>query len=270
MNKYQIFIALIVLFTSGLVKADLSDSALVPKEEMSFAKDYLNKIRTRDFEYVLSYIDPELSDQVSIEKIEEVAQYFPSGKVFSTELIGSKVNTFNSTWQGNFSFEYNFEGGWAVANVAMRRVADTSTVIGFNVYRTEASQKELNKFVLSGKTVFHYLILVLACVIPIFIFITLIYCIKTPIPKRKWLWVLFVLGGIGTVSINWVSGEYGFKIVQYLLFGAAANAGSGYAPWVISAGFPLGAIIFWFKRKSFIEQSKTNKSMQPTPPALVD
>jgi hypothetical protein len=79
--------------------------------------------------------------------------------------------------------------------------------------------------------------------------------------------VIFILGGIGTISINWVSGEYGFKILQYLLFGSGVNAASEYAPWFVTAGFPLGAIIFWFKRKSFIEQGKANNSM---PSALTD
>jgi hypothetical protein len=260
-NLKTIFSLLVILVTSA-AHADLSGSALVPKEEMNFAKSYLAEIRERDFEYVLSHIDPELSGQVSEEKLEEVAAYFPSGQLLSTELIGSQVNTLNETWQGNFSFEYEFESGWAVANVVMKRIGKETTVIGFNVYRTEASQKELNKFVLAGKSVLHYLVLVLACIIPIFILVTLVYCIKTPIEKRKWLWVLFILGGIGTITINWSTGAFGFKILQYQLFGAAAAAASEYAPWVITAGFPLGAIIFWFKRKSFIEQSKANKSSQ--------
>ena len=259
MKYLQVLVTLLALLAAFSTKADLSDSPLVPQEEMNFAKDYLSQVRGRNFNYVLSYID---SGQISEEKLEEVAAYFPSGQLLSTELVGSQVSTFNSIWQGNFSFEYEFESGWALANVVLRRVDDKTTVIGFNVYRTEASQKELNKFILSDKTVLHYFILVLACIVTVFILITLIYCIKTPIQKRKWLWVLFVLGGIGTISINWTTGLYEFNILQYQLFGAAAIAAGEYAPWVITAGFPLGAIVFWFKRNSFIEQDKANKSSQ--------
>jgi len=262
MKKLQVLVALLVLFAAFAAKADLSDSSLVPQEEMNFSKDYLSKIRGRDFDYVLSHIDPELIGQISEEKLEEIAAYFPSGQLLSTELIGSQVYNFNSTWQGNISFEYEFESGWALANVVLKRADDRTTVTGFNVYRTEASQKELNKFVLSGKTVLHYLVLGLAVVVPVFIIITLVYCIKTPIQKRKWLWVLFVLGGIGTISINWTTGMYEFKILQYQLLGAAATTAGEYSPWVITAGLPLGGIIFWFKRNSFIEQGKAIKSSQ--------
>jgi hypothetical protein len=262
MKKLQTLIYLLAFFVVLAAKADLSDSLLVPQEEMKFAKDYLEKIRTRNFDYALSHIDTELSEQVSDEKLEEIAAYFPTGQLLSTELIGSQVNTFNDTWEGNFSFEYEFQSGWSVANVVLKRVDSITTVIGFNVYRTSASQKELNEFVLPGKTIQHYLVLVLACIVPVFIVITLIYCVKTPMLKRKWLWVLFVVGGIGTISINWTTGLYEFKILQYQLLGVGATAVGEYAPWMITAGFPLGAIVFWFKRNSFIEQGKANKSIQ--------
>ena len=262
MKSLRIILSILIIFVASVAHADLSENDLVPKDEMNFAKSYLGKIRDRNFEYVLSHIDPELLDQVPPEKLEKIAAYFPSGQLLSTELIGSQVNTFNETWQENFSFEYEFESGWAVANVVMKRAGNKTTVIGFNVYRTEASQKELNKFQLAGKSALHYLVLFLACIVPIFILVSLVYCIKTPMQKRKWLWVLFILGGIGTISINWTSGAFGFKILQYQLFGVAVMASSEYAPWIITAGFPLGGIIFWFKRKSFIEQGKANKSSQ--------
>lgn len=253
-NSLNIILSTLLLAISSLASADLSENFLVPKEESAFAKDYLQKLRDKDLDFIMSHIDPSLIGQISNQKLEEISNYFPSGKLLSTELIGSQVNTFNSTWQGNFSFEYQFESGWALANVVMKRIDDKTTVVGINVYQTKASQKELNKFVFSGKSVLHYVILTLAVIIPIFILVTLIYCIKTPIPKRKWLWVLFIIGGIGTISINWTTSVYDFKVFQYQLFGIAAMASSEYAPWVITAGFPLGALVFWFKRRKFIEQ----------------
>ncbi|BDY04461.1 hypothetical protein [Ferrimonas sp. YFM] len=256
MNNLKVTFCLLITLVASIAHADLSDNVLVPKEEMNFAKNYLGEIRERNFEYVLSYIGPELLNQLSEEKLEEFAAYFPSGQLLSTALIGSQVKTINETWQGKFSFEYEFESGWAVASVVMKRTDNKISVIGFNVYRTEASQKELNKFELSGKSALHYLVLVLACIVPIFILVSLFYCIKTSIPKRKWLWALFILGGIGTISINWSTGAYTLKVLEYQLFGAGAIAASEYAPWVVTVGFPLGAVIFWIKRKSLIEQGK--------------
>lgn len=217
-------------------------------------------MRARNFDYVMSQIDPEQSTNISREKVGEFAAYFPSGKLISTALIGSQVNTFNDVWQGTFSFEYEFESGWAIASIILKRVGTQTTVLGFHLNRTEASQKELNRFRLAGKSFFHYLILAFAFIVPIFVLISLIFCIKTPIPKRKWLWVIFVLGGIGSITMNWSTGAFVLKLLHYQLLGAGVVSAGEYAPWIVSVGFPLGASIFWFKRKSFIEQDRINKS----------
>jgi hypothetical protein len=235
--------------------ADLSESSLIPKDESTFAKNYLQKIYDKDFVYVKNYLDSALINQRIDEKLTEISNYFPTGKLLSTTLIGSQVNIFNSTWQGNFTFEYQFEGGWALANVVIKRIDSKLTVIGFNVYQTKASQKTLNTFSLAHKSVLNYAILTAAAIVPMFILITLVVCIKTPITKRKWLWILFILGGIGTISINWTTGEYGFKILQYQFFGSAATAAGEYAPWIITVGVPLGAIVFWLKRNKFIKET---------------
>lgn len=48
----------------------------------------------------------------------------------------------------------------------MERVVAKASVVGFYVYRIEASQKELNKFELSNKTVENYIVLSLASIVP--------------------------------------------------------------------------------------------------------
>jgi len=261
-NNIIKYIGIFIIFLASVSHADLSDSSLVPQEEMTFAKNYLSEIRGGNFEYISNHASPELSSQLSKENFEKIVAYFPTGQLISTTLIGSQVNTFNDKWQGNFAFEYEFESGWAVANLVMQRIGEKNSVMGFNVLRTEASQKELNRFELEDKSIFHYLILVFSVIVPVFILISLVFCIKTPIAKRKWLWVLFILGGIGTISLNWSTGGVGIKILQYQLFGVGASSASEYAPWIITVGFPLGAIVFWSKRKSFIEKSNAVEPIQ--------
>ena len=97
-------------------------------------------------------------------------------------------------------------------------------IIGLNVYQTEASQKQINAFKLSSKSVLHYLVLLAVLTVPLFIIVTLVFCIKTPILRRRWLWILFILLGIGSFSFNWTNGHYEFRILSVYLFGAAARA----------------------------------------------
>ena len=237
---------------------------LVPKEEAKMAEDYLTKLREKDFEYIKSKLSDELKPQVTDALLIQLADYFKDGELLSTEIIGSQVNVFNGVWQGNFSFEYHFSGGWNLANAAFRKMGDKYEVIGLNVYQTEMSQKEFHAFNLYNKSLLHYLVLVMAFAVPAFILISTYFCIRTPIPKRKWLWVIFILLGVSAIQINWTTGQYAIQLISVHLLGATAGAASPHAPWVISASLPLGAILFWFKRKRFIQLSKeANNSFNP-------
>lgn len=248
-------ITLIILTTSCGYHEMIGN--LIPKEESNFAKDYLQKIRDKDFDYVKSYLDKEIIREVSDRKISEVADYFPKGDLLSTEIVGSQVHILNSAWKGNFSFEYQFTGGWALANVVLKKVDGKISVIGFNVYQTQASQKDLNAFTLSNKTWIHYLFLAMSIIVPLFILVSTYFCARTLMQKRKWLWIIFILVGISAASINWTTGQYGIQLLSFNLLGASVMASSDYSPWIISVSIPLGAIIFWFKRKGFIQAVKS-------------
>lgn len=228
----------------------------VPKEEAKMAEVYLTKLREKDFEYIKSKLSDELKPQVTDALLIQSAEFFRDGELISTEIIGSQVNVFNGVWQGNFTFEYHFSGGWNLANAAFRKVGDKYEVIGLNVYQTEMSQKEIHAFSLSNKSPLHYLVLVMSITVPIFILISIYYCVRTPIPKRKWLWLIFILLGVGAIQINWTTGQSAIQLIRVYLLGAAAGAAGPHAPWVISASIPLGAILFWVKRKRFIQLSQ--------------
>lgn len=240
--------------------ADLSENSLVPKEEVALVELFLAKLRAHDLGYVMSQADPALLEKTSQADIRAVADYFPGGAMRSSELIGSQVNVINGQWHGSFTFEYEFDDGWAVASVSLRRVGEDLRVTGFHVYQTGMSQKQFNAFELDGKSALHYAVLLLAVGVPVFILVTLIACIKTPMAKRKWLWVIFILGGIGTLSLNWTTGAYETNLLHYLLFGAAAFAASEHAPWIISVGVPVGAILFWMKRDAFLRANGESKA----------
>jgi len=261
MHNIHIAIISIVLtlFLSSCSQEKLNER-FIPKEESSFAEDYLSKLRSRDFTYVKSILSPEIEVQVTDELLEEMAAYFKQGEPLSVKIVGSQVNVFNGQWTGNFTFEYEFESGWNLANTALKKTDGGYQVIGLNVYQTEASQQELNAFGLSSKSGIQYFVLFAAVLVPLFILFTLIVCVRTPIERKKWLWIIFILLGFGAVQVNWTNGAYAFQLLSVHLFGASATAAGLAAPWIISASFPLGAIVFWLRRKTLIERA--NKSSQ--------
>lgn len=231
---------------------DMMDK-LVPKKEAKMAEDYLTKLRQRDFEYIKGQFSDEIRPKVTDGLLVQMADYFRHGELLSTQIIGSQVYEANGVWKGNFSFEYHFTDGWNLANAAFRKVGDKYEVIGLNVYQTKMSQKEYNAFKLSGKSPLQYLVLALAVFVPLFILVTTYFCIRTPMAKRKWLWIIFILLGVCAIRVNWTTGQFAIQLISVHLLGAGAGAASPYAPWIISASIPLGAILFWINRKRFIQ-----------------
>jgi hypothetical protein len=252
----------LVLLLFGCDHSSLRDS-LIPKAESEAAKETLARLRGGDLEYIKERLHPDVSRQASDEKLRELAEYFPRGEPISTTLIGSQVHTMNSLWQGNFSFEYEFQDGWALANAVLQRSDDDLRIVGLSVYRTDASQKEINRFTLAQKSPIHYVVFTLAIVVPLFILVTFVFCIRTPIRRKKWLWMFFVLLGVGSLQLNWTTGEYAIQLMSFNLVGAGAMASGPYGPWIFSIGVPLGAILFWARREKLITKHEANNTNEP-------
>jgi hypothetical protein len=65
---------------------------------------------------------------------------------------------------------------------------------------------------------------------------------------RKWLWVLFILLGLGKLAVNWSTGEWQVMPLAVQVFSASIFS-SPYSPWILAVSFPLGAIVFLFRRR---------------------
>ncbi len=273
MKPSKIIFLLLAIFTAFTTRADYAESIFVPKEEMRFAKHYLQAFLDQDFDYIIENTDQTMSGEITSQSLIDLRSVFPSSEPISTKLIGSNVHMTDKTWQASFKFEYEFESElesnkWAVMSVRMVKEETDLKVIAFRFSKTTASQAELNKFELAGKSALHYLVLLMTVLVFIFILVTVIVCIKTPIHRRKWIWVLFVLGGVGTFSLNWTSGEFWFQLIALHLFGIGFGVAGEYSPWIISVSFPLGAILFWLMRRSFIRKSELLKTQAKKEEAL--
>ena len=236
-----------MLFTSCNYK-QIADR-YIPKEESEYGKNVLEAVRSNDFISVSKTLNKSIASQVTKEKLEEIARYFPSEKLINIEIIGSHVHKINNDWNGSFTFEYEFENSkWAVANIVVNKSNDTLSVTGFHVYLTERSQKEINQFTLRNKSIKHYIILLFTIFFLIFSLYTFIVCIRTPIEKKKVLWAIFTLLGLTSIGINWTTGQLSFQLLTVQLLSASATAASPYSPWFVSFSIPIGALMFWIKR----------------------
>jgi hypothetical protein len=77
-------------------------------------------------------------------------------------------------------------------------------ITDLSVYPESMPLESLSRFTLRGKGTLHY------AVGPALY--ALLVCIRTPIRRRKWLWIIVTILGVGKQGIDWSSGELWYKV----------------------------------------------------------
>ncbi|MGH9806787.1 MAG: hypothetical protein ACRD9W_05925 [Terriglobia bacterium] len=113
------------------------------------------------------------------------------------------------------------------------------------------SLQHMNRFTLDGKSLINFIVLGLAVLVPSFIVFSVIACIRTPIPRRKWLWIVFILLGLGQFGLNWTTGETEIRAFAFQVLGASVTWVGPYAPMMLAVSIPVGAIVFWLRRRTW-------------------
>lgn len=222
----------------------------IPKEESAIAKKVLSQLAAKDYGAVEKQFDPSIKNTSVQAVLEQMAALLPSEEPKSINTVGASTSSVNDVTTYNLTFEYEYSHAWLLANVVLQRHDAQITVLGLHVNLMKQSLLELNRFAFAGKGVLHYVVFILAIAIPIFIVFALVLCFRTPIAKRKWLWLLFVACGFVQFSLNWTDGSYGIQPISFALLGAGFYSAGPYAPIILNIAFPLGAIVFLFKRRS--------------------
>jgi hypothetical protein len=212
-------------------------------QDQATARAYLDQIHARDFSAVERDIDPSLQTPGLRDMLEKMAGLPPVGEPTSVKIVGAQRTQMPGEVTVNTTFEYEFAGRWFIENLAIKTKNGTKTIVGLHVSPEKASLEALNHFTLSGKSAAQYAALTSAIVAALLTIYAAGRCIGTKNLKRKWLWIIFILVGFGAWSTDWTSGEIGFNLLSLQLLSAGASS-QFYGPWIITAGLPVGAILF--------------------------
>lgn len=219
------------------------------KEDQASAKARIEQLRSRDFNNIEEDIDVSLKSPNLQATLEKMASLFPNGAPTSITLVGAHISSGPDSNSKNLSFEYNFGGKWLLINVATKEKGGAKTIVGMSVTPMAESLEQQNRFTFLGRSAKHYAMLMSTMAAALISLYALIICVRTEMPGRKWPWLVFILLGIGKLSLNWSSGEIFFAPLSIQFFSASAAAAL-YGPWIISVSLPLGAIVFLFRQKA--------------------
>jgi hypothetical protein len=238
---------LVLALIAGCNQQDML-SLIASTDDQAVARKYIELLRDRRFDEIEQATHPSIRSQLG-DALGQMADMLPQADPTSITLVGAHKSTNNGSRTTNLTFEYGFREEWFIINVAWIGGDDAFAIVGFNVYSTPGSLEQMNKFELAGKSPTHYLFLALVVALPIFSIYALIVCARTRMSGRKWPWIIFILFGVGNVALNWTTGEWQFAPLRIQLLSASAAA-NPYGPWVLSISVPLGALLFFLRRRS--------------------
>jgi hypothetical protein len=235
---------------SGCNQRSLVAKFTSPEDE-TIATNYIALLRQRQFGPIEKDVDPSLKSVFTQDLLEKMADAIPRQDLVSVKVVGANAFHGDGINKVNLAFEYEFQTNWLLINVATQKKDGVLTIIGFHIHPLPDSLENLNKFTLAGKNFLQYATLAFAILIPLFSLYALVLCIRTKIKKRKWLWIIFILIGIGSFTVNWTTGQCHVQPLSFQLLGASSFA-PPFGAWLISVSLPLGAILFLIRRKKLI------------------
>lgn len=226
--------------------------AMAPQEEAAQGQQVIAQLAARDFASVQAHLDPTLQTPGTAAQLVEVANHIPAGTPKHVQLIGFNTLHQKTDVQSSFAYEYEYDDQWMVAQVMFSRKAGQLLIAGVHVNREAQSQRAVHALSLAGKGPLHVLMLGLSVLVPLFILTTLVICYRTPVPKRKVLWCVFIAVGLVQFTLNWTSGAINVQALTFMVLGAGFMQASPYTPLLLSVAVPVGAVVFLLKRRSWL------------------
>lgn len=185
-------------------------------------------------------------------------------RVDSLALVGANQFSNRTTDRITLSYEFRTESGWRLASVTTLDSASNWALLGFHAEPLPGELRAVNEFQLARRSAAQYLALLATVACALFTLGTAIFlATRRQFPKR-WRWLLASLVGVGTVSVNWTTGEVASRLFFVQLLGASAVRPGEFAPWILSFSFPIGAIVALSRYRGFLDSLKAPK----TPEAL--
>ncbi|WP_188798388.1 hypothetical protein [Dyella nitratireducens] len=260
-RSFMLMVLVFVVLLAGCSRESMMKAFTSPEDEQQ-AKHYIGLLQAQKFDEIENDIDPsiKLKSTNLDQTLRAMAAQMPAGQPLSVKLVNASFITSNTLHKSKLIYEYQYPDQHVLINIATQKKDGITTIIAFNVKKLSESLESSNSFSMGGKSPLQYAVLALAVIAALFSLYALILCIRTKMRGRKWLWIIFILFGVCSLSVNWATGEWNLQLVSIQLLSASAAAPL-YGAWVISVSVPLGAILFVLRRRELAapaEQSVTS------------
>ena len=248
-----ILICLLALLNSGCDYQSMMQK-FIPKEENRLALTYLEQLSKGDYREINKHLDPSTQGTDTAQIFAHMTALFPREAPREVNTVGASTNIINGVRTVQLTYQYKYTHSYLLASISFKKVKNSTTITGININPLSKPLEEINKFTFKGKGITHYIVFALTVAMPVLTIIALYLCAKTPIPKMKWLWMLFIALGVTQITINWTTGHIVFSPIAVQLLSASFFKAGPYGPLSLSFSIPVGIIVFMLKRKMWLAE----------------
>jgi len=226
-----------------------------------FLADYIKMIESGQYKKASSFISEDARKTVSNKDLEKLFSFIKShGKVSKFDSVGSNVFQMEELVRINKTFQLTYKDKYALVTAQIIKENDKVKINSFNFREMNTSLEDFNKFTFTNKNPIHIAALTYTLFVPLFIIVTFIVYLRTSFSK-KWRWAPFILVGLIQFSFNWTTGAFMVKPIHLHLLGSGYQY-TTFSPVFLFSSLPLGAILFWIKRKKFFNSSASEESQE--------
>ncbi|KOY86533.1 hypothetical protein AD998_10600 [bacterium 336/3] len=243
-----------------------------------FSKTFISKMIAGDVEGCYQDIIPEVLNEETKTWFINASKNLAGAKIKKIKILGQfyNIRTFSYSDKKIISYEVAYELAFEQGGYGLFVLVIKQSDGQFLVKQVEANIfpipiQEITKFTFDNKSWTHYIFIIVATLIAIFIIVTLVVLFISRISVgKKVLWAfLIVLLNYYRISINWSTGDiehsffiYGNNFTTFSFFNIPSVnyfKANLISPWFIFFHIPFGAILFWIRRKSLLKKSKSQK-----------
>ncbi len=243
-------LALLALL-GGCATPQFTRTPRVPADADAFARQYVRLLIAGDTARAVALLDPVWTGPGTAQQLADIGAAV-HGRLESLLRVASEHSLKAGRWYYMLGYEAHVGSDWLLVEIALSQ-PDSSTapararsyaVAGVRGQWLEQSLEQTNALTLRHKTPDHYLILLFGLASLGFILYTLVVILRTR-GVRRWAWALVSLIGVGSLQLNWTTGQPRFIGLAIVLFGFGLGRTGPAGPWIVQASFPLGAALFY-------------------------
>lgn len=238
---------LLVVATCLLQLMACDESKRTTAIDISATEKYFELLRTGHADEVERAFDPVIANDPRFRpQFEATVATIPIQNPTKVSLVWTASKCDGGVCDEGIVLEYRYPEERLLFDVVLHKQNSEISIMGIHIRVFPESTLKTYEFRFD-KGPRQSAVFTLAIVLPLFIIYVLILDIRARIGRRKWIWLPFILFGVGRLTVNWTTGIFDFTLFSIQAFAVRVTPGR-YSPWLLSIYFPLGAILFLIYR----------------------